>query len=617
MAATGRAGAAALRLSQSLASLLRRYSEYARYRVCILCIVTLSAICVPTWAAPTQLVMEAPIAIIKIGRDDFLVDFGHVAFGNVELVAPVGTRRTVAVHFGEALSRGRVDRRPPGTVRYKKARVKVRGSAPVIAAPRADRRNTRKGGAGYPPAVRTPADWGTVLPFRWVEVHGWRGELSALQIKRRAAYLSAWDDDAATFESSDDMLNRVWRLSRDTIKATSFAGVYVDGDRERIPYEADAYLNQISHFYTDTDKQMSSDTFDHLMAYPTWPTEWAPHMVFMAYSHWMHTGDRDWLAARYEALKSKLLLQRAGADGLIVSTARQIEKGDIVDWPPGERDGYVFTRVNTVVNAFHLRALQRMVQLAQALGRADDHVFYQRTLRTTAARFQAALFSPDTGLYVDGVQTEHSSLHANLFPLAFGLVPDEHRSALAGWLARRGMACSVYAAQYLLEGLFEHGADAAAVELITAPGDRSWRHMVDSGATITWEAWDMQYKPNQDWNHAWGAAPANLLPRYILGAQPLAPGWSSARIRPMPGNLAYARGRVPTARGPVLIDWQNGATFTFSLALPPGMTARVDLPAAAGSTVVAVEGVPVAAQRRNGRWFLRDAVSGQVVIEVR
>ena len=27
--------------------------------------------------------------------------------------------------------------------------------------------------------------------------------------------------------------------------------------------------------------------------------------------------------------------------------------------------------------------------------------------------------------------------------------------------------------------------------------------MVESGTTITWEAWDMKCKPNQDWNHAW------------------------------------------------------------------------------------------------------------------
>lgn len=39
--------------------------------------------------------------------------------------------------------------------------------------------------------------------------------------------------------------------------------------------------------------------------------------------------------------------------------------------------------------------------------------------------------------------------------------------------------------------------------------------MIDQGSTITMEAWSLKAKPNQDWNHAWGAAPANLLPRYL------------------------------------------------------------------------------------------------------
>jgi alpha-L-rhamnosidase len=140
------------------------------------------------------------------------------------------------------------------------------------------------------------------------------------------------------------------------------------------------------------------------------------------------------------------------------------------------------------------------------------------------------------GLYRDGEGTDHASLHANLFPLAFGLVPAEHRAHVAQWLGERGMACSVYAAQYLLEGLFENDEAAKALALITAPTDRSWKHMVESGTTITWEAWDQRYKPNQDWNHAWGAAPANLLPRYVLGVRPLTPGWTRAVIRQTPAR---------------------------------------------------------------------------------
>lgn len=46
----------------------------------------------------------------------------------------------------------------------------------------------------------------------------------------------------------------------------------MDGDRERIPYETGAYLNQLSHYATDTDVQMARDTFDHLI----WPIPRGP-----------------------------------------------------------------------------------------------------------------------------------------------------------------------------------------------------------------------------------------------------------------------------------------------------------------------------------------------------
>lgn len=316
--------------------------------------------------AATCLVDQTPQQVAQVAPGVWLVDFGRVAWGNLSLVSPGGATNSIAVSFGEDLKDGRVNHQPPGSVRYAEAKVSLNGTNPVIAAPPKDQRNTT------PPAVLTPTDWGVVLPFRWVEIEGWPGDLSADQVTRRAAFASTWDDNAATFRSSDDMLNRIWELCRYSIKATTFAGVYVDGDRERISYEADAYLDQLSHYACDPDPQMARDTFDRLMKYPTWPTEWAPHMVFIAHADWMQTGDATWLAARYEALKTKLLLERAGPDGLITSNPAQIRRGDLVDWPEGERDGYVFTSVNTVVNAFHLRALAMMADLARAVGKAEE-----------------------------------------------------------------------------------------------------------------------------------------------------------------------------------------------------------------------------------------------------
>jgi len=64
------------------------------------------------------------------------------------------------------------------------------------------------------------------------------------------------------------------------------------------------------------------------------------------------------------------------------------ELRDIVDWPHtgilglekeegGEIDGFVFTDINTVVNAFHYRALTLMGHIAGVLGKTDHQTFYR------------------------------------------------------------------------------------------------------------------------------------------------------------------------------------------------------------------------------------------------
>lgn len=575
----------------------------------LLAVFTLSAS-----ASPVHLVDEAPVSIKRIAPDLILVDFGRASFGNIHLTPAAGVHQSVVVHFGEDFKDGRVNRKPPGTVRYAQTTAQLKGGTTVVAAPPADARNTKQDSH---PAVLTPPEWGVILPFRWVEIEGWPGELKAEQIVRKSAFSSTWDDDAAHFESSAEMLNRIWDLCRYSIKATTFAGVYVDGDRERIPYEGDAYINQLCHYYTDNDVQMARDTFDWLIKYPTWPTEWAFHMIFMAHADYRHTGTTDWLSTRYESLKPKLLLDRAREDGLLGSNAQQVKRDDIVDWPRGERDGFVFTPVNTVVNAFYIRSLQMMAEMARALGKASEADEYDAMAAKAHEAFQKLFFIPENGAYRDGVGTDHTSQHASLFPLAFGLVPDAHVEAVARFVGTRGMACSVYAAQYLMESLFANGEGSRALELITAPTDRSWRHMVESGTTISWEAWDIKYKPNQDWNHAWGAAPANLLPRFVLGAEALTPGWKHARIRPITGDLTFAKGKVPTPRGPIVVDWKNGTTFEMTLVLPDGTTATLELPASASSKEVTINGSAVAAKRVGSQWHVEAPVAGSVSVVVK
>jgi alpha-L-rhamnosidase len=568
-----------------------------------------------------SLTQQAPISVTKIDDQTSLVDFGKVAFGNIAMRIPETGSGVGKVHFGEKLKNGRIDRKPPGTVRYgvseyRKASGQI--GTWIVPAP-VDVRSTEQAGAtgDHPPAVLTPKEWLPVMPFRWVEIEGWPGKLKPEDIVRRAAFASDWNDESSSFECSDETLNRIWDLCKYSIKATTFAGVYVDGDRERIPYEADAYLNQLSHYATDDDVQMAASTFDWLIENGTWPSEWAPHMVFMAHAQWMYSGDPQWLKHRFNLLKPKTLMHRCGEDGLVRSQQADQNRHDIVDWPQKERDGYVFTEINTVVNAFHIEAVSQMAEMARAIGNDQDADLYTAHLAKVKDSFHKTLFDESTGVYRDGVGTDHSSVHANFFPLAFGLVPEDKVAGVVAWLEDKTMRCSPYAAQYFLDAMFDRGSDKKAIDLMLADGDRSWKHMVNSGTTISWEAWDLKYKPNQDWNHAWGAAPANLLPRHVLGVQATEPGWNAARIRPMTGGLRSARGRVPTPKGLIEVDWKNESTFTLSLTLPENVTATLDLPVASGTNGVFINGNSVQATRRGNRWLVTQSVKGKVNVEVK
>src|SRR5271168_5062411 len=134
-------------------------------------------------AASIHLVEQAPVGISKIAPGVFLVDFGRVAFGNLSLTLPkVTALDAVTVRFGEELKGGRVETHPPGSVRYAEVKIAPKGGEIIIVTPPVDQQNTKT------PAVLTPAAWGVLTPFRWVDVQGWPSELHADQIRRRAAF---------------------------------------------------------------------------------------------------------------------------------------------------------------------------------------------------------------------------------------------------------------------------------------------------------------------------------------------------------------------------------------------------------------------------------------------
>jgi hypothetical protein len=90
------------------------------------------------------------------------------------------------------------------------------------------------------------------------------------------------------------------------------------------------------------------------------------------------------------------------------------------------------------------------------------------------------------------------------------------------------------------------------------------------------------------WNHAWGSAPGNLIPQYMLGLHPLAAGYGQVLIQPHLGTtLSFAQGTIPMIRGPVSILAGNmPGQFQLLANIPGNVAATAMLPATNATAIL-------------------------------
>lgn len=548
----------------------------------------------------------APVLFKATIAGSWFADFGKAAFGTLEFTATSTVDSTeIVIYLGERQNQDSTTvNKTPGesNIGFEKLMVSLKEGTHDY------RVDIPAHHSGSPHTQKLAPFYPEVLPYRFVEVVGNPGAFEINNVTQKALFYP-FDGEASSFSTDNENLNQVLELCRYTLKATPFLGLYADGNRERMPYEADAYIQQLGHYAVDREFSIARYTNNFLLHHASWPTEWQTHTLFMAWEDYMNTGNTEFIHTYYDDLKAKTLMALRRDDGLISSKTDKVTSDfrtslhydgnkfrDIVDWPQGtpeskkqernagptpegERDGYEFVDYNTVVNAFYYQGLVRMSDMAEAVGKSEDAIIFNNEATKVKQAFQEAFFDPRRGVFLDGEGATHASLHANMFPLAFGLVEKEQLPTVIDFIKGRGMACSVYGAQYLLDGLFDAGEAAYALSLMTSEGQRSWMNMIKVGSTMTTEAWDEYYKPNLTWNHAWGSAPVNVMVRKVLGIQATSPGYESFDIRPQPGELKRIKVKTPTVRGTITCDLEVQVSgWEMTITVPGNSTATLKLP---------------------------------------
>lgn len=165
---------------------------------------------------------------------------------------------------------------------------------------------------------------------------------------------------------------------------------------------------------------------------------------------------------------------------------------------------------------------------------------------------------------------------------------------------------------FLLDALYGHNEGDYALTLLNATTQRSWYNMIRSGSTITMEAWDKLYKPNFDWNHAWGAVPANIIVRKLMGVEPLSPGFATFQIKPQIGDLTFAELKTPTIKGEIFVSYKKSDTGNvMDVTIPGDATATVYLPYDSSKPNLFIDGKEAVAKLKNNFLILKSVNAGK------
>lgn len=99
--------------------------------------------------------------------------------------------------------------------------------------------------------------------------------------------------------------------------------------------------------------------------------------------------------------------------------------------------------------------------------------------------------------------------------------------------------------------------------------------MALSGATTLWEteqgADDFALRGSLC--HGWSASPLWFTSAFLLGVEPVEPGFRRFRVQPHPAGLHRAEGTVPTPQGPIQVSWnrEEGAGLDLKIQAPESL----------------------------------------------
>jgi alpha-L-rhamnosidase len=521
-----------------------------------------------------------PVSVTTSPSGATLVDFGQNFSGWVRLraVGPTGT--TITLRHAEVLEHGELGTRP--------LRQAAATDTYVL--------------SGH--GIETYEPTFTIHGFRYVEVTGWPGTLTADDVD--AVVVHSDMRQTGTFSCSNASLNQLHDNVRWSMRG-NFVDIPTDCPQrdERLGWTGDiqvftptaSFLYDCNGFLASwlADVAAEQSVLGTVPAYvpfiqlkfPSLPfAAWGDAGVIVPWELYARFGDIGVLQKQYASMRMWVddIVTRLDSDGLWIG----MQLGDWLDpSAPPENPAKARTHAGLVAQAYHVRSSRLVARAAHELGAADDETHYGAIADRATAAFVREFVTPSGRLSSDAPTAYALALQFDLLPSA-----DQRRHAalrLADLVARDGycIGTGFVGTPLICDALADNGYLDDAYLLLLQTRCPSWLYPVSMGATTIWERWDSMLPDGSinpgdmtSFNHYALGAVADFLHRRVAGLESVAPGSRRIRFAPRPGGgLTEAAAVLMTPYGEAKISWQRpGERLIVDVVIPPSTMAVVELP---------------------------------------
>ncbi len=383
------------------------------------------------------------------------------------------------------------------------------------------------------------------------------------------------------FQCTDTFINTLWQKSARTLYITMRDNFMDCPDRERAQWWGDAVIQsgQCSYAFDRRSDLLTKKAIlelvnwqnsDYTLFSPipagNWDQELPTQMLasvgyYGFWNYYMHTGDLETIRKVYPHVVDYLSLWKVNDYGLVINRQGGWTWGD---WG-NHKD------MDLIFNGWYYLALKGQALMAEALGKQVEHIGVKKKMEALKHNFNQQFWngevyrSPD----YDGETDERGQALA----VISGIAPEQYYGALTKTIMA-GEHCSPYFEKYVYEALMQMGQEM----LMFGRMKRRYQKMVESPITTLWEGWQVGSATwgGGTYNHSWSGGPLTILSQYVVGIQPLEPGYSVIEIKPKLGPLKKANARVMSPLGLVSVQVERtDKGYAIDYDVPEGMKVKI------------------------------------------